>query len=202
MPPVLSTIILKAQSFFKDMLDNIMLIYGEKGIEPFRKPLTIALPTLLVIYAAVYAPIGKKLSNSNTRLKNLEVVALHAEEYVNAKSALTVYQRRLPLSKDKDEWLNYIITSTAKAYGISFDGVSAQKESEMGGFLVVSREVTVATTYDKLGRWIAEIENSKIFLKVVELNIRRDDNAPGTVKASFRLSTVIPRFGGGGGAAQ
>ncbi len=202
MPPALTSIMLKLQSFFKDMSGNIMMIYAEKGIEPFRKPLTITLPTLLVIYAAVYAPIGKRLSSSATRVTNMEVVAQYAEEYSGAKTSLTAFQRRLPLPKDKDEWLNYVITSTAKNYGISIDGVSAQKESETGGFLVVSREVSVSTTYDKLGRWIADIENSKIFLKVVELTARRDDNAPGTVKVTFRLSTVIPRFAGGGGGAQ
>lgn len=202
MTQVPTSIILKAQAFIKDMFGNIMLIYGEKGIEPFRKPLIIAFPALLIIYVAVYGPITKKLSNSATSLRNLEIVAQHSEEYTNAKTSLSAFQRRLPLAKDKDEWLNYIITSTAKSYGIAFDGVSSQKESEVGGFLVVSREVTVSTTYDKMGRWIAEIENSKIFLKVVDLNIRRDENSPGTVKASFRLSTVIPRFGGGGGPAQ
>lgn len=198
MPPYIAAILWKVQSFFKDMLDNILLIYGEKGIEPFRKPLIIALPTLLIIYTAVYGPLGRKLDNAAARLRNSETVARYADDYVSGKSQLTAFQRKLPLTKDKDEWLNYIITNTARSYGISFDGVSGQKEIEVGNFLVVSREITVTTTYSKLGKWLAEIENSPIFLRVVELSLRRDEANPRTVKVTFRLSTIIPRYGGGG----
>ncbi len=199
MTPLITSLLAKARSFFKDMADNVMIIYGEKGIEPFKKPLMIALPTLLVLYAGVYSPLGSKLSAAKTKLEVLTVVAQYASDYQDAKTRLSAYQRRLPLLKDKDEWLNYIITSTARSYGISFDGVSGQKESEIGNFLVVSREVTVTTTYAKLGKWLAEIENSPIFLRVIELDARRDANNPGTVKVTFRLATVFPRFQGGRG---
>ncbi|MBI5744592.1 MAG: type 4a pilus biogenesis protein PilO [Elusimicrobia bacterium] len=201
MPPVIASLLLKVQSFFKDMAGNIMIIYGEKGIEPFKKPLLIALPTLLIIYSAVYSPLGRKLDGSAARVRNMETVAQYAADYLEAKSRLSGYQRRLPLAKDKDEWLNYIITNTAKSYGISFDGVSAQKETEVGNFYVVSREITVTTTYAKLGKWLAEIENSPIFLRIVELSLRRDENSPGTIKVTFRLSTIIPRFRAAGGGS-
>ncbi len=197
MPPFIASLLAKARSFVKDMADNVMIIYGEKGIEPFKKPLMIAIPTVLVLYAGVYSPLSSKLSAAKARLNVLTVVAQYASDYQDAKTRLSAYQRKLPLLKDKDEWLNYIITNTARSYGISFDGVSGQKESEVGNFLVVSREVTVTTTYAKLGKWLAEIENSPIFLRVIELNIRRDPNNPGTVKASFRLATIFPRFAGG-----
>lgn len=203
MPPSIASLLASVQAFFKDMVGNIMLIYGEKGIEPFRKPLIIAIPTLLIIYSAIYSPLGNKLNNAANRIKSVETVAQYSSDYTEAKSRLSGYQRRLPLAKDKDEWLNFIITNTARNYGISFDGVSAQKETEVGSFLVVSREVTVTTTYAKLGKWLAEIENSPIFLRVVELSLRRDEFTPGNIKVTFRLSTIMPRFhgqGGGGGS--
>lgn len=198
MPPYIAALILKIQSFFKDMMYNIMMIYGEKGIEPFKRPLIIAGPVLLVIYSMVYSPFSKKLETASRNLASIEVVSQYAADYEEGKTRLSAYQRRLPLPKDKDEWLNYIITSSARSYGVSFDGVSGQKETEIGNFIVVSREVTVTTTYDKLGRWLAEIENSPIFVRVVELNLRRDSTNPGGVKVIFRLSTILPRFAGGG----
>jgi len=63
---------------------------------------------------------------------------------------------------------------------------------------VVSREVMVTTTYANLGRWLAEIENSKILLRVSDLTIRRSQDAPGTIKVTFTLATVFAKFGGGG----
>lgn len=199
MPPFIADMIWKVRSILKDMLYNVLMIYGEKGTEPFRRPLIIAGTTLLVIYALVYSPAGRRLESASNRLESMRTVAQYAAVYEDGKARLAAYQRKLPLLKDKDEWLNYIITNSARAYGISFDGISGQKEIEVGNFMVVSREVTVTTTYAKLGKWLAEIENSPIFLRVVDLNVRRDPSAPGIVKVSFRLSTILPRFAGGGG---
>jgi type II secretory pathway component PulM len=198
MDPKVEAIFLKAQSFFKDMAGDVMMIYAEKGFEPFKKPLMIAGPSLLVLYAAVYSPLTGKVSSTSNQLESMKVVAQYAGDYEDAKTRLAAYQRRLPFIKDKDEWLNYVITTTARAYGISFDSLSAQKETEVGNYLVVSREVMVTTTYANLGRWIAEIENSKILLRVTDLTIRRSEDNPGTVKVTFTLATVFSKFGGGG----
>ena len=168
------------------------------GIEPFKKPLLIAGPSLLVLYAGVFSPLTSKVKTSTAQVESMTVVAQYAGEYEDAKLKLAAYQRRLPFIKDKDEWLNYVITNTARAYGISFDSLSAQKETEVGNYLVVSREVMVTTTYANLGRWLAEIENSKILLRVSDLTIRRSQDAPGTIKVTFTLATVFAKFGGGG----
>jgi hypothetical protein len=194
----MQAILLKIKAFFKDMTDNVLLIYGEKGFEPFKRPLIIAGPTLLVIYAAVYAPLGSRLTVASSQLANDEVVARFAADYEDSKTKLAAYQRKLPLVKDKDEWLNYILTTTGRNYGISFDSISSQKESEVGNFIVASREVSVTTTYAKLGAWFAEIENSPIYLKIVDMGLHKDQANPGAVKATFKLATVFPKFSGGG----
>lgn len=131
-------------------------------------------------------------------MQSLEVIAQHAGEYEDAKTRLGAYQRRLPLIKDKDEWLNYLITNSARTYGISFEGMGAQKETDVGNFVVVSREVTVTTNYATLGKWIADIENSPILIRVADLDLRRDSGNPGMIKVIFRLSTIFPKFPGGG----
>jgi len=194
---IFAAILARAQSFLKDMADNIMIIYGEKGFAPFKKPLIIAGPSLLILYAAVYSPLGNKLKVTSAQVESMGVVAQYAGDYQDAKAKLSAYQRKLPFIKDKDEWLNYVITSTAREYGVAFDSLSAQKEMEVGNYVVVSREVMVTTTYANLGRWLAEIENSKIFLRVSDLSIRRSADNPGTVKVTFTLATVFSKFGGG-----
>lgn len=198
MPPPIAAIAQKLLSFFKDMLDNTRMIYAEKGIEPFKKPLLVAVPTLIILYAAVYSPLGSKLSVAKTHMQSLEIIAQNAGEYDDAKTRLKAFQRRLPLFKDKDEWLNFLITNSAKAYGISFEGMGAQRETEVGNFVLVSREVTVTTNYPTLGKWIADIENSPILIRVTDLNMRRDSGNPGMIKVVFKLSTIFPKFSGGG----
>ncbi len=197
MPPLIAALLEKIRSAVKDMADSIVVIYGEKGIEPFKRPLMIALPSLLCLYALVYSPVNAKLKRSIGEEKNMRVVARFAGDYENAKTKLAGYQRRLPLLKDKDDWINYLITTTAKNAGVSVDSLGAQLETEAGNYLLVSREVTATVSYGVFGKWLAEIENSPIFLRVTELTLHRDENARGAVKVTFTLSTVFPRLGGG-----
>lgn len=189
----------KISLYLKDMLDNVRMIYAEKGIEPFKKPLIFSLPTLLILYSAVYSPLGSKVATRAASLANRRVIAAHYSEYEDAKTRLAAYQRRLPLLKDKEEWLNYLMTSTAKNYGISFDSLSGQTETEIGNFLLVSREVDVTTTYSNFGKWIAELERSPITLKVADANIRKDTGRTGYIKVHMKLATIFPKFGGAPG---
>lgn len=186
--------------YLKDMLDNVRMIYAEKGVEPFKKPLLFSLPILLVLYSAVYAPLASKLSSRAAGLESRRVIAAHYAEYQDAKARLAAYQRRLPLFKDKEEWLNFLMTSTAKNHGIAFDTLSAQTETEIGNFLLVTREGTVTTSYSDFGKWMAEIERSPITIKVTDANIRKDAGRTGLVKVTLKVSTIFPRFGGAQGA--
>ncbi|MDA8132316.1 MAG: type 4a pilus biogenesis protein PilO [Elusimicrobia bacterium] len=190
----------KIKSYFKDMLADILIIYGEKGFAPFKRPLTIAGPSLLLLYAAVYSPITSKLAKTQRSIISMEAVAQYADEYESAKMRLTGLQRRLPRIADKGEWLNYLLTETSRNAGVSIESRSAQNETEVSGYLVVSREVSTTTTYALLGKWLADIENSPIFVRITDLQMSRQDSSPGMVKASFTISTVFPRLGGGGGS--
>ncbi|MBI4802693.1 MAG: type 4a pilus biogenesis protein PilO [Elusimicrobia bacterium] len=193
--PALFILVDKIKAFVIDMTDNIAIIYTDKGIEPFKKPLIYALPLLLILYSAVYSPLGSRVKNRVAELEKLRLISVHAADYQEANTRYTAYQRRLPLFKDKDEWLSYVMTSTAKSQGIEFDQFSAQTESEVGNFLLISREASVTTTYARLGRWIADMENSPILLKVSALDLRKDPMTAGIIKATIKLSTIFPRFG-------
>lgn len=197
--PAIMALIYKVKVFLKDMADNILMIYAEKGIEPFKKPLLFALPLVLILYGAVYSPLGSKVRAGKSALEKLQLIAAYHADYEEAGAKLAEYQRKLPLIKDKDEWLSYVMTSTAKAHGISFDSMSAQSESEIGNFLLVSRDVVVTTTYAKFGGWVADIENSPILLKVADVNLKKDDSRAGVIKVNMKLSTIFPRFGAAGG---
>src|SRR3989338_4886221 len=129
MPPQIAALIEKATAYFKDLFANVVIIYGEKGIEPFKRPLIIAVPSLLILYAGIYSPISGKLSKT--------------------------------------------VNSSAKTTGVSVESQSAQRETEIGSYLVVSREVSTVTTYHKMGKWLAEIENSPIFLVITDPNMER-----------------------------
>ena len=186
----------RIQAFFRNMASDIVIIYSEKGIEPFKKPLLFALPVLLIIYTAVYAPLRSLMARRSAELVKFEVISRNYLEYSDAKSKLSLYQAKLPLFKDKEEWLNHIIDTNAKKNDMVIDTLSAQDETEIGGFLAVSRSVSVTTSYAKLGAWLASIENSPIFLKVTDLTFKRPAEGAGVISVDLKLSTIFPRPGG------
>lgn len=189
----------RVKSYFTDMIADILVIYGEKGFAPFKRPLTIAAPSLLLLYVAVYSPMSGKLSSTERKIRSMSDIAQYAEQYEGSKMRIRGLQRNLPLFKDKAEWLSYLINDSARKVGVPINAISAQREGDMGSYLVVSREVSTKTTYNKLGEWMAAIENSPIFVRITEFNMAKDNADPGMIKVTVVVSTVFPRPGGGGG---
>lgn len=201
MPADIKELLLRAKGLVTDATDNIFVIYAEKGQEPFKKPLAVAVPVLLVLYFIVYSPLAGKIRAAAFKLDSSQAISQGAGDYQDAKARLVGFQSKLPLLKDKDDWLNYLLMSTSRAHNISFDVLSAQTEEDAGGFVVVSRKVELVTTYDTLGRWLADVESSPIFLRVVSMSAQRDGDNPTRVKVSVKLSTLFAKPGLDAGVA-
>ncbi|MCG2726180.1 MAG: type 4a pilus biogenesis protein PilO [Elusimicrobia bacterium] len=175
------------------MWESTIAIYAEKGMEPFKKPLLYAIPFILILYFMVYSPIGSKLENKKSKLLNIESIAEFYEDYSNAKLKILYFQIQFPATKDKDDWLNHVLSSNAKKHGITFDSISAQKEVEISNYWVVSREVSLSSDYDNVGKWICDMENSPIFLKITEFALKKDPTKKGRVRVNLTLSTVFAK---------
>ena len=193
--------VLKVKSFFNEMTDTMLAIYAEKGIEPFKKPLLITVPLILVLYVGVYSPLRTKIEWTANEVEKNTALSEGAGDYSDAKTRLAGFQRRLPLIKEKDDWLTGLLTNTAKAHNISFDALNAQTEEEAGNFLMVSKEVQLVTDYATLWKWIADLENSPIYVRIVVLNAEKDPDT-GKIKTMLKLSTIFPKPQKGGTAAS
>ncbi|MDT8286827.1 MAG: hypothetical protein RQ748_06935 [Elusimicrobiales bacterium] len=182
----------KIRNSVLEMKDDVLVIYSEKGMIPFKKPLLIATPVILLLYSAVYGPSSEKYATKKMELAHLESVSVHYSGYNEMLARKSELRRKMPLAKDKGEWLSYILTSTSKKHDISFDSLMAQEEQKAGPLILVSRGASVTSTYEKIGKWLAEVENSKIFLKITDLQITRRSAAPGMVKVTIKLAAVFP----------
>ena len=196
MPQDITTLIAKLQSFFGDMMGDIKSIYLEKGFAPFKRPLVVAGPALLVIYAVIYSPINSSLQGSAALLENKRIISRNASEYEEARDRLAEYQRKLPPLREKEEWLNYITTSTARAYNITLEGIRTQTESEAGSFIVVSREVSV---FNFGPATVAGIEG--ISREVSLFNLGPAGPVTITRYSGVSVPGVIATFGNNGAAA-
>jgi Tfp pilus assembly protein PilO len=120
------------------------------------------------------------------------VISSHYAEYMDVQKQRAELRRRTPLLKDKGEWLGYILTSTSKNHGLTFEALSQQEERDAGPLILVSRGANVTGTYEQVGAWLAEMENSKIFLKITTLEMSKSPSDPTSVQVKIILSIVFP----------
>lgn len=185
----------KIINFFKDSISEIQSIYAEKGIEPFKKPIMFSVPVFLIVYFGFYSPSVSKVNTLKEEVSRYELLGPLYSDYANYKNALSQHKKNLPLYKDKNEWLDYIIMTNCRKSGISPESIGAQTESELtGGFVIASKDVSIVADYFTVGKLVADIENSQIFVKITELTLKKGPQL-GTVSAQFKIATVFVKPG-------
>ena len=70
----MNNLLQKIKIFLKRMLDDIVVIYEEKGAEPFKKPLLYAILPILILYFMIYSPVADKLRDKKNELANIESI--------------------------------------------------------------------------------------------------------------------------------
>lgn len=184
----------KIKFYLKSLFSDIYSIYLERGFAPFQKPLIFAGGVFLIIYFGLYLPSFSKLKAVKNDWDNINSVVPYYDSYIRYKKEISNYKKMLPNYKDKDEWLDYIIRNTAKNNSIVPETITAQREVELGGGLIVAnKEVTVTASYHDIGKWIADIENAPIFLTISDFNLRKSDNF--MVRVQFKLVTIFIKPG-------
>lgn len=191
--PDIKQLLEKGRSLVNSYAETLLAIYAEKGIEPFKKPLSVCVPVLLLLYLFGYRPLGDRIASAAYKLESDRAVAESAGEFSDTRDRMTQLMAKLPPLKEKDDWLNALLANTIKKYGISFDQLSPQTELTVGNFIVASRTVEFTSTYDVVGRWLADVEATPQFLRVVTFSISRDTNNPLQVKASVTVSTIFSK---------
>lgn len=93
--------------------------------------------------------------------------------------------------KDREEWLNYLIISTAKDLEIDIESLAPQKTSESGVFLIASRDVETTIDYDTAGRWIEKLENAPVFLRITGMSMDKLEDDATYVKLRMTISTLF-----------
>ncbi|MEF3280167.1 MAG: type 4a pilus biogenesis protein PilO [Elusimicrobiota bacterium] len=176
----------------KDIIQDVEAIYLDKGPEPFKKPMLYAISAIVISYL-IYLSNKGPLKNNQDEFERINQLANFYSEYIDLKKNIKNYLPMLPSIKDKDEWLNYILNTTAAKYSIIFTNVESQKELKIGdNIYVVSKQVQFATDYETLGKFIRDIENSPIFVEVSNFSaFKKNDPQIIKIDVTLTLTTVF-----------
>jgi Tfp pilus assembly protein PilO len=176
------------------MMDDLVAVYFEKGIEPFKKPLIYSSGIILISYL-IYFSNSSKVSLLREELNKMEIISRYYDGYTQSKDQLEKYLKILPSIKDKNEFLGYVLNNTASKYKISFSKIDPDREikTNLTNLYFVSKQVQFSTDYNTLGNFIRDIENNKPFVYISNISIKKSDNQEylGMLDVTLNVSTVF-----------
>lgn len=175
----------------QDYVDYLQVIYLEKGFEPFKVPVLVVCGIVFCLYFFLYKPIEPKLMDLNAQLETQKTIHESLGEYNETKNTIGDFKKRLPMYKDKEDWLNYIIISTAKEMEVELEALDPQVLREEGSFAVASRNLETTVEYDIAGRWIEKLENAPVFIRLTNVSMEKDQEDPAYVKLKMTVSTLF-----------
>jgi Tfp pilus assembly protein PilO len=190
----INLILIKIKSYIKNMMDDLVAVYFEKGIEPFKKPLIYSFGIILISYL-IYFSNSSKVSSLREELNKMEIISRYYDGYTQSKDQLEKYLKILPSIKDKNEFLGYVLNNTASKYKISFSKIDPDREikTNLTNLYFVSKQVQFSTDYNTLGNFIRDIENNKPFVYISNISIKKSDNQEylGMLDVTLNVSTVF-----------
>lgn len=175
----------------QDYFDYLQVVYAERGFEPFKIPVLVVLGITFSLYFFLYTPIEPKISDLQSKLDTQKTISESLGEYNDAKNTITEYKKKLPMYKDREDWLNYLIISTAKELGIEIESLSPQQITEEGKFAIASRNVETTLMFEDAGKWIEKLENAPVFIRITNASINKIQEDPAYVKLTMSISTVF-----------
>jgi len=163
----------------------------------------IAVLVLTIGMAFIYAPFTYKNKSLRSdilkeRDKNLLIGKIKA-----LSKHIKVYDKRIS-NTGGVSWLLSEVSNKASEQGIEVSSIKPGNPEDYGLYAKLFVIVDIASTYNLLGRFTAEIESSEKFLKIESINIRSMDIGENTgkgsdkskafdIKANIVISTIVQK---------
>jgi len=168
-------------------------VYQDKGIKYFRDPLLVGAAATLLIYIAVYKPLGQARLHKLGEVESLKAQAAYSSEYQSYRAQITGNERKLPPFGDKSEWLTGKIREACAAEDVVPESMNPPSEGEMGDYVKSDVQFTARLTYRKLASLLARLESSPLIMRVTELGLSKDEAALAKVRVSVHVSTIFAK---------
>ncbi|MEM4368218.1 MAG: type 4a pilus biogenesis protein PilO [Candidatus Anstonellales archaeon] len=163
------------KNYLRNVFQDAIAVYSEKGMEPFKKPFVISMLIIICSYL-FYKTSSSRLLDNREKVEWFNSIKDYYNEYVSSKEILKKYATNVPAWKDKDDFLSYTLTNIASKNGITFSSVETQKEMPYDRIYYVSKQVRFTTTFENLVKFLAEVERSEILVEVSQITITKRES--------------------------
>lgn len=181
-------------SAFKQGLADIKAVGEDGNYKLFVKQFIVVLLGFLAVRF-----LSGELNAQKTKI-NDEIAAISAqqtneEDYLANKERLLRLEPLFPDQSQKNEWLLKALMDVFAAHQIKADINGNANEQAEPSYTAVSQDVSFQGEFNKLGEFLADVENGDDFLRISQLTINKinDPAMLGQNKIDVRFSTLFPK---------
>jgi hypothetical protein len=182
---------------YLDMLgQEINLVVGtvkNKGSKRFGRAFGAAGFLLFAAYMGLYRPPQQKSSRLAAQIAKAKMLHDYGSQYSDLRDQLRGAYRRLPLLKDRDQWLSNSVRDSLSAGGLLSEDFKPVQEQEVQGLLFQTSSVSLNVRFAEFYDWLLRLESAKPMMHLSLLDLTKMTDKPGYNRATCEVSTVIPK---------
>ncbi|MBI2069260.1 MAG: type 4a pilus biogenesis protein PilO [Elusimicrobia bacterium] len=180
----------------------------ENGFETGLKDKSLQAPLIVAVVGVflgwfLIKSSTSKIATASALANDAQVKSQIAEEYRQVAVGWGEFSKTMFLPPDKDpkDWLSSQISSYAQGSGVEVIAANPSGEAVNTGSLIWQQgSFELRGSYHDLGRFMADLENSRPYVGVTDFSLKRDLSSEGNAKPSVRLTAYV--FLSGAAAAK
>ncbi|MBO7191030.1 MAG: hypothetical protein J6V32_02885 [Elusimicrobiaceae bacterium] len=185
----------KKTNALKKGFQDIQTVLQEGNFKLFVKQFILVLGVFL-LFRYLTGQFAIKEQEYRGQIEAINVQKKNEKTYLSNKEKLLELEPLFPDISSKTEWLLSQILGIYQSAGLAPEVSGSQTENTSNpAYVATSLQVKSAMEFDKLGEFLASIENRPEFVRVSEITLEKDmdKNRLGMNKVSMKFNTVFPK---------
>ncbi len=181
------------QASFQQGLKDIKSVLEEGKFALFAKQLVVLLVVFLLVRYG-YKTMHEKQEKIKDDMAALQIQQVSKADYEDNKQHLLRLEPLFPDIGQKQEWMLVRLSDIFEKHKIPVNIDGNITENSQGSYLVASQSVTFADTFQRIGEFLADLENGDDFLRISSVVITKqtDQEHLGTNAVSLQFNTAFP----------
>ena len=174
-------------------LNDIKLVLEEGNYKLFVKQAAVIVGILL-LYRWGNGKIQEQVSQVRGQIAAVETQKDSEQEYLENKRKLLDLEPRFPDVSAKNDWLLRQLVVVFREANLTHQVSATQTEdTSNSSYTVASVPVTVQASFNAFGRFLADFESRKEYLRISELSLEKNTESSGQNDISLRINTIFPK---------
>ena len=174
--------------------DEIRSVFGtlkDKGANRFGRALALSLALPFAAYLLIYTPAMRKLAHLDDELSRARLMARQADDYNQVKNRLLVAYSKLPLPKDRANWLSDTVKEALRSENIVASQLPAPSEEDVHGIVTQNLSIGMNLKFSELMALLTRLEASKPLIHISRVELTKNSTPLGNNTVNCVFSTVI-----------